>query len=434
MVSRRVHLAELCEVTKGVTGIKKAIPGEYPMVVTAEKRITHNEYQFDGKAVIIPLVSSTGHGHASLKRVHYQEGKFAIGSILAAVVVKDEEVLHPYFLYIYLSYFKDELLVPLMKGSANVSLNIKKISTVEIILPSLKRQLEIIALEKNRSKIDGIEIEIQRQKELVKQLKQSILQGAIEGKLTEDWRRENPDVVPSSELLEKIKVEKEGLVKEKKIKKEKPLPPIREEDIPFELPVGWVWCRMQDAGLFERGKSKHRPRNDARLFKNGNIPFVQTGEVARSKEHNYQIDSCSSYYNEFGLSQSRLWHSGTMCITIAANIAQTGFLAIDACFPDSVVGFTPLSENHISKYIRYFIDLTKTDIEKFAPATAQKNINLGIIYELKLPLPPEEEILSIVHKVERLMQKCQNLEDEIWKIERSAEMLMQAVLKEAFEG
>lgn len=101
---------------------------------------------------------------------------------------------------------------------------------------------------------------------------------------------------------------------------------------------------------------------------------------------------------------------------------------------DSVVGFTALSDNSISKYIRYFIDLTKTDIEKFAPATAQKNINLGIINELKLPLPPEKEIKVIVQKVETFMQKCQALEHEIKTSEAHVKMLMQAVLKELFEG
>jgi len=289
--------------------------------------------------------------------------------------------------------------------------------------------------------------EYERNKNLLVELKQSILQEAIQGKLTADWRAQNPisatfggsaegdgGLEPASELLKRIKAEKEQLIKDKKIKKEKPLPPITEEEFPFALPEGWVWCKMQESGLFERGKSKHRPRNDIRLFDKGTIPFVQTGEVARSKDSDYLINNCSTYYNDFGLAQSRLWPKGTMCITIAANIAQTGFLNIDACFPDSVVGFTALSDYAISKYIRYFIDLTKTDIEKFAPATAQKNINLGIIYELKLPLPPEKEIKAIVEKVEALMQKCQALDQEIKTSEANAQMLMQAVLKEAFEG
>lgn len=326
-------------------------------------------------------------------------------------------------------------LVDIAKGAATKRIQPKALFEVEIPLPEISVQKKIIKkfiAQEEKTKI--IESEIQTQKQLLTQLKQSILQEAIQGKLTADWRAQNPNTESASELLKRIKAEKAQLIKDKKIKKEKALPPITEEEIPFELPAGWVWCRMQESGLFERGKSKHRPRNDIRLFDKGTIPFVQTGEVARSKDSDYLINNCSTYYNDFGLAQSRLWPKGTMCITIAANIAQTGFLNIDACFPDSVVGFTALSDYTISKYIRYFIDLTKTDIEKFAPATAQKNINLGIIYELKLPLPPEKEIKAIVEKVESLMQKCQALEQEIQTSEANAQMLMQAVLKEAFEG
>lgn len=99
-----------------------------------------------------------------------------------------------------------------------------------------------------------------------------------------------------------------------------------EEEKPFELPEGWEWCRLEEAGLFERGKSKHRPRNDPRLFEEGHYPFVQTGDVARSKNNGFKIKSFSQRYNDFGLAQSRKWSKGTLCITIAANIAETGFL------------------------------------------------------------------------------------------------------------
>lgn len=326
-------------------------------------------------------------------------------------------------------------LIAIAKGAATKRIQPKSLFEVEIPLPEIAIQKKIIKqfiAQEEKAKI--IDSEIQTQKQLLTQLKQSILQEAIKGELTTGWRAQNPNAGSASELLNRIKAEKAQLIKEMKIKKEKALTPITEDEIPFELPEGWVWCRMQESGLFERGKSKHRPRNDIRLFDKGTIPFVQTGEVARSKDSDYLINNCSTYYNDFGLAQSRLWPKGTMCITIAANIAQTGFLNIDACFPDSVVGFTALSDYTISKYIRYFIDLTKTDIEKFAPATAQKNINLGIIYELKLPLPPEKEIKAIVEKVENLMQKCQALKQEIKTSEAHAQMLIQTVLKEAFEG
>ena len=137
MSYKTVHLSEICTIEKGTTGITKAIEGEYPMVTMAEARTSHNEYQFDTKAVLIPLVSSSGHGHASMKRIHYQEGKFAVGSILCALVPKNEEVVNARFLYNYLHFQSGSILVPLMRGAANVSLSIKSISSIEINLPPI---------------------------------------------------------------------------------------------------------------------------------------------------------------------------------------------------------------------------------------------------------------------------------------------------------
>ncbi len=121
-------------------------------------------------------------------------------------------------------------------------------------------------------------------------------------------------------------------------------------------------------GDLGRGKSKHRPRNDAALFENGKYPFIQTGEVKAAPKH---ITCYSKMYGDFGLQQSKLWPKGTLCITIAANIAETAFLGIDACFPDSVVGFTPY-EHILPEYVRYFIESQKQRLWAFAPATAKK--------------------------------------------------------------
>ena len=137
-------LSEVCDLIKGTTGIQKCKPGNYPLVVTAEERLTSEEYQFDCDAVCIPLVSSTGHGHASMKRVHYQSGKFALGNILCAVIPKDSEKLLAEYLYVYFSIFKDDVLVPLMKGAANVSLTVNSLKEVEVPIPDINRQKEII--------------------------------------------------------------------------------------------------------------------------------------------------------------------------------------------------------------------------------------------------------------------------------------------------
>lgn len=109
-----VKMGEVCKLEKGSTPIQKATPGNYPLVVTTSERKSSNDYQFDGSAVCIPLISSRGHGVACLNQVYYQEGKFALGNILCAVLPNDKNILSARFLYYYLNYKKDILIVPLM--------------------------------------------------------------------------------------------------------------------------------------------------------------------------------------------------------------------------------------------------------------------------------------------------------------------------------
>ena len=141
--SKFTPLGEIAFIEKGKTGIKKALPGEFPFVVTAANRETCDHYDFDGTAAIIPLVSSTGHGNASINRLHYQAGKFALGTILVAVFPHDPDEFSPRFLFEYLSVFKDELLVARMTGTANVTLTIGRISEVPVPLLSATAQRRV---------------------------------------------------------------------------------------------------------------------------------------------------------------------------------------------------------------------------------------------------------------------------------------------------
>ena len=137
-------LEECCELEKGKTPIQKAIPGEFPLVVTAADRKSSSEYQFDSSTVCIPLVSSRGHGVAALNQVFYQEGKFALGNILCGVTPNDENELISEYLYYYLNHKKDVLLVPLMKGGANVSLTVNSLKGVKVPVPSCEMQRDIV--------------------------------------------------------------------------------------------------------------------------------------------------------------------------------------------------------------------------------------------------------------------------------------------------
>ncbi|MBE9030974.1 restriction endonuclease subunit S [filamentous cyanobacterium LEGE 11480] len=236
----------------------------------------------------------------------------------------------------------------------------------------------------------------------VQRLRELILDLAVRGKLVPQDQMDES----AAKLLENIS-ERHTLLDPKQYRKPKNLLPINEIEKPFDSPLGWSWCRFTDVGLLGRGKSKHRPRNDPALYAGGTIPLVQTGDVARADQ---KVLTHTALYNEAGLAQSRLWPKGTLCITIAANIADSAILAFDACFPDSVVGFIPTSPIESASYFDFFIRTMKSRLEDFAPSTAQKNINLAILNEVLIPLPPLAEQKRIVAKVDELMALCDRYE------------------------
>ena len=165
---------------------------------------------------------------------------------------------------------------------------------------------------------------------------------------------------------------------------------------PVTNPKGWEAIKLGDIGTLDRGKSKHRPRNDPTLL-GGDHPLIQTGDVANSRGY---IKEFNSTYSDVGLQQSRKWPKGTLCITIAANIAKTGVLTFDACFPDSVVGFTPSNKATV-EYVQYWLGFLQKTLEASAPESAQKNINLAILRNLDIPLPDVDEQKRFVEVVRR---------------------------------
>lgn len=177
---------------------------------------------------------------------------------------------------------------------------------------------------------------------------------------------------------------------------------------------------LSQLGEFGRGVSKHRPRNAPELL-GGKYPLIQTGEVANSKLY---ISSYENTYSELGFKQSKMWKSGTLCITIAANIAKTAILTFDACFPDSVVGFTA-NEKTNNIFIHYWFEFFQQILEAQAPESAQKNINLKILNELKVIVPSIELQNQFVAFVEQTEKTKITVNRSLDKLETLKKALMQ---------
>ena len=165
----------------------------------------------------------------------------------------------------------------------------------------------------------------------------------------------------------------------------------------------WELKSLDEIGFIGRGKSRHRPRNAEHLY-GGEYPFVQTGDV---KAANFKITEFSQTYNEAGLAQSKLWKEGTLCITIAANIADTAILGIDACFPDSVIGFVPYEDKSDVRFVKYFFDIFQARMKSIAVGAAQDNLSLEKLLTFKIPtpsLPTQRKIASILSAYDDLIE------------------------------
>ena len=194
---------------------------------------------------------------------------------------------------------------------------------------------------------------------------------------------------------------------------------------------GWVERTLEEiATTFGRGKSKHRPRNAPHLY-GGKYPFVQTGDI-RNAQH--IINEYSQTYSEAGLSQSKLWPKGTICITIAANIAETAILGFDACFPDSVIGVVADPKKAEVGYIEYLLQSFKSRIQALGKGSAQANINLGTFENERFPFPTVKVQKGIVVQLDDIAAETQRLESLYQNKLNALDELKKSLLHQAFSG
>ena len=199
----------------------------------------------------------------------------------------------------------------------------------------------------------------------------------------------------------------------------------------FENGKGWEEKRLKDIALvFGRGKSKHRPRNWDGLY-GGDYPFIQTGEVRNANKY---ILEYTQTYNDVGLAQSKLWKKGTICITIAANIAETAILGFDACIPDSIIGLQVDPKKADLDFTYYLLQYFKSELQKLGKGSAQDNINLGTFENQYFPFPSIKEQQLFVRQLDALRVETQKLEAVYQKKIVNLEALRKSVLQKAFSG
>ena len=355
-----------------------------------------------GKSFIIGYTNETSGIYGKLPVIifddfttstQYVNFPFKVKSSAMKILTANTELVIPKFIFYRMQIIEFD-------HSTHKRYWIQQYSKIKVKIPPIPEQEKIVAkIEELFSELDnGVET-LKKTKQQLAVYRQAVLKEAFEGKFTAH--------IPCDVDLSWASEEET-----------KSLPAI---------PTEWRYIALSNLGDLGRGKSKHRPRNDPKLFEGGKYPFLQTGEVKAAKQY---ITEYSKMYGEFGLQQSKLWPKGTLCITIAANIAETAFLGIDACFPDSVVGFTPY-EHIIPEYIKYFIESQKLRLWAFAPATAQKNINLDTLENLIVPYCSVEEQQLVIAEIEARMTICDSIEQTVDIALQQAEAMRQSILKKS---
>ena len=333
-------------------------------------------------------------------------------------------------------YLREKVRLLLVVGSAQKSIHERDFLNIELEIPNIKIQREkckrlYVLIQKHFE----LKQELTHQQALLKKLRQQILQEAIEGKLTADWREKNPDVEPAGALLKRIQAEKAQLIKDKKIKKQKPLPPIGRKEKPFDLPEGWEWCRVVDIGRAVGGITKNSSKNSTKNF----LPYLRVANVYADKIRLDEVKTIGVSDNE--LEKLLLVKDDLLIVEGNGSYDQIGRIAIwdgsiDPCIHQNhLIRLRPLDTEVSFWLLRWFLSPSgRKLIEKEArTSTGLYNLSTGKINKLLVALPPLPEQKAIVAKVEKLLAICDQLETQITANQAHAEQLMQAVLKETFQ-
>ena len=324
-----------------------------------------------------------------------------------------------------------ELLNEQVKGGIKTEIKPKHILPLEIQLPDINTQAQIVQhFENVEDDIADVTKEVLKQESLLKKLKQTILQEAIEGKLTAKYRAKNPDIGTAKKLLEQIKTEKEKLIKEKKIRPSKPLPPINEDEIPFDIPQNWEWCRLGDISFVGTGAT---PLTSEPKYYNGDINWITSSATGADF-----VTEAETKITELALKETncQIYPIGTLVIAMygqGKTRGQITELMIDSATNQACAAISIyLKDKALNQFIKKYFQKIYLEIRELASGGAQPNLNMQKVKDTMIALPPLEEQKEIVATIEKLFTLCNELESEINQNKTTVDNLMVTVLKESF--
>lgn len=366
-----IPMGQLCSIKSGKSDTKDAIEdGTYAFFDRSRTIKKSSRYLFDCEAMIIP-----GEGTEFLPK-HFV-GKFDLHQRAYALFDFSNQI-NVKFLYYYLHH-KSDYFPQVAVGATVKSLRLRHFEQLPVSLTSIPEQKRIVGILDET--FDGIATaKANAEKNL--QNSRALFESHLQSVFTQRGKRWK------QQILEEV------------------------------------------ATTFGRGKSKHRPRNDKKLY-GGKYPFIQTGDIRNAK---HVITEYSQTYSEAGLAQSKLWPKGTLCITIAANIAETGILGFDACFPDSVIGLVTNPAKADVDFVEYLLQSFKARIQSLGKGSAQANINMGTFENERFPFPSVAEQKQIVAKLDALREETHRLESLYQRKLATLDTLKKSLLHQAFTG
>lgn len=457
------RLGNVATLSKGLTGIQAAQPGPFPLVVTAADRASCDHYDFDGAATIIPMVSSTGHGNASLNRLHYQEGKFALGTILCAVFPIDEALISARFLFEYLAAFKEALLVARMIGTANVTLTVAKIAEVPIpILPpavqhrvgelmTLCDHLDAAVQERDRRRDRLAAASLQRlsqsaetgrpeasrehisfylrhlpkltaSKKHIKALRQTVLNLAVRGRLVS---QEPNDELIEATLLRNDAARKEVAASDRRADSAQQV--MLEQELCWDIPSSWVWRGLADLALFidYRGRTPTKMDKGVRLITAKN---VKPGVINLFPEEFLSEEEYASWMTR-GLPRE-----GDVLFTTEAPMGNAAVVSITEKFAlaQRVINFQLYGAVDPQFLVLQLLSQPFFNIlNKAATGLTVKGIKAAKLKRLPIAIPPLAEQRRIVARVHKLVALCDELEAQLTVAQTESRRMLENMLDKA---